>query len=537
MAWRIKKERIVIMKKLFITALCITAAVCKAQVAGLPQNVDTVVGQRVGFYYSDYYTRCSTFKRPLPFNTQKINFEQVEMKNPSNILAASEHFTPHPVAVRGLAALVVIDTAEILYRRSVILDGTTLTPVGDSLRLTKVPETLLLFQVTDTATYRVRLVDSVRWDTAAPRWLMLPLSAQAMQSGDTAQMARCCLYEAYLPEPVVVDSFFYVAGTSRSNIGTQPLGYEYTIPTVYSPLRETMVDNPCFSCLSPYRILFNHEPLDRIWTTEIYDTVVEYGETNYITVASSMNNFYNATLGDYNIATGPFYAILDSDYYQLTVLSDNETMGTVYGGGHYTAMVTATIGATPKHGYRFAQWADGNTDNPRSVSIHCDTAFTAQFTLENNCYVHVAPNNTAWGSTTGSGYHPKNEPLTITASAVGETSWFIGWADGATDNPRVVVPEDDTAFIAIFASTERITGAEDIAFSLTPNPAHGSVTLATNAEGNYSVVIFDDAGHLVLKHSFSGKTTTIDIKSLPSGHYVAIISDMKNTGVKSFIKQ
>jgi len=39
------------------------------------------------------------------------------------------------------------------------------------------------------------------------------------------------------------------------------------------------------------------------------------------------------------------------------------------------------ITAIPNECYQFKQWSDGNTDNPRYVTITCDTAFTAIFEL------------------------------------------------------------------------------------------------------------------------------------------------------------
>lgn len=45
---------------------------------------------------------------------------------------------------------------------------------------------------------------------------------------------------------------------------------------------------------------------------------------------------------------------------------------------------TATITATPLEGYRFTHWNDGNSDNPRTVTVTSDTSFTAIFTLQNS---------------------------------------------------------------------------------------------------------------------------------------------------------
>ena len=43
---------------------------------------------------------------------------------------------------------------------------------------------------------------------------------------------------------------------------------------------------------------------------------------------------------------------------------------------------TATIRATPDENYHFAQWSDGNTDNPRTVTVNQTTSLTAQFAKE-----------------------------------------------------------------------------------------------------------------------------------------------------------
>ena len=40
-----------------------------------------------------------------------------------------------------------------------------------------------------------------------------------------------------------------------------------------------------------------------------------------------------------------------------------------------------TLDATANDGYHFAQWSDGNKDNPRSVIVTQDTTFTAEFEI------------------------------------------------------------------------------------------------------------------------------------------------------------
>ena len=50
---------------------------------------------------------------------------------------------------------------------------------------------------------------------------------------------------------------------------------------------------------------------------------------------------------------------------------------------------TATLTATANNCYQFQQWSDGNTDNPRSISLHQDSSFTAIFDLADNYNIHI----------------------------------------------------------------------------------------------------------------------------------------------------
>ncbi len=67
------------------------------------------------------------------------------------------------------------------------------------------------------------------------------------------------------------------------------------------------------------------------------------------------------------------------DNMTITVTSANESMGTVSGSGEYAFGTVATITATPNQGYRFVSWNDGNTDNPRTITLTGDTNFIAIF--------------------------------------------------------------------------------------------------------------------------------------------------------------
>ncbi len=63
----------------------------------------------------------------------------------------------------------------------------------------------------------------------------------------------------------------------------------------------------------------------------------------------------------------------------ITVTSANESMGTVSGGGEYEVGTEITITAIPNEGYHFVTWNDGNTDNPRTITVTEDATYIASF--------------------------------------------------------------------------------------------------------------------------------------------------------------
>ena len=65
--------------------------------------------------------------------------------------------------------------------------------------------------------------------------------------------------------------------------------------------------------------------------------------------------------------------------YTVTLSVNNSSMGSVSGGGTYTQGTTVTISATANNGYHFDHWSDGNTQNPRSLTVTGDISLTAYF--------------------------------------------------------------------------------------------------------------------------------------------------------------
>ena len=127
-----------------------------------------------------------------------------------------------------------------------------------------------------------------------------------------------------------------------------------------------------------------------------------------------------------------------------------EGSGTVTGGGigHYGD--TLTLEAVAYAGYDFVGWADSITDNPRNIVVTQDSLFTALFDLT-QCLVATTVSPESAGVVTGGGTYAYGTAIQLEARAF-EGHDFLQWGDGGTDNPREIVVESDTVFIAEFST-------------------------------------------------------------------------------------
>ena len=134
--------------------------------------------------------------------------------------------------------------------------------------------------------------------------------------------------------------------------------------------------------------------------------------------------------------------------FTITVSSNNNSYGTVSGGGSYYNGSTATLTATANTGYRFKQWQDGNTDNPRSVTVSGNATYTAEF--EKTTFTisgTVSPANS--GTVDGAKAYTYGDTATLTAIP-NEGYDFVKWSDGVTDNPRTFTVTGAATFVAEF---------------------------------------------------------------------------------------
>ena len=65
--------------------------------------------------------------------------------------------------------------------------------------------------------------------------------------------------------------------------------------------------------------------------------------------------------------------------YTISVTSANTDQGIVSGGGTYSEGSRVNITASPKAGYQFDKWSDGNTSSDRTINVSKNESFVAQF--------------------------------------------------------------------------------------------------------------------------------------------------------------
>ncbi len=68
-----------------------------------------------------------------------------------------------------------------------------------------------------------------------------------------------------------------------------------------------------------------------------------------------------------------------SRQYTISVTSANTAQGTVTGGGTYSEGSRVNVTATPKSGYQFDKWSDGNTEASRNINVTQNLSLTASF--------------------------------------------------------------------------------------------------------------------------------------------------------------
>ena len=181
-----------------------------------------------------------------------------------------------------------------------------------------------------------------------------------------------------------------------------------------------------------------------------YSTLTYYSDSDNPNPSASSNSGSKARRRF--VADMHFFGCTPSVSYTVTVTSNNESQGTVSGGGIYIDGNQATITATPELHYVFDYWLSGTDtirENPYTFVVTDNELFTAYFRPEMHTVTLI---NGEGGSVSGQGSYQYGSTATITAEP--DANWhFDGWIcndDTIRENPYSFIVTNDTMFAAKF---------------------------------------------------------------------------------------
>ena len=202
-----------------------------------------------------------------------------------------------------------------------------------------------------------------------------------------------------------------------------------------------------------------------------------------------------------------------------------------------------TLQAQPDSGFVFQQWADGNTDNPRVVTVESDITYEAHYTAlpaeeePTPVTMHtVVVKGDELCSTTQPYSIEHGARLTLQAQP---DSGFVfqQWADGNTDNPRVVLVESDITYVATYTAlpnddepsdsdmvrctiyagqcatpfTQQFKKGTELEIHATPNPCNRFVRWSDGNTDNPRTIVIQS--NTTLYAEFAPDTFTIRVES------------------------
>ncbi|MCR5065797.1 MAG: leucine-rich repeat protein, partial [Bacteroidales bacterium] len=286
---------------------------------------------------------------------------------------------------------------------------------------------------------------------APPYRLIVESNNEIMGSAAVSQQPTCSNHSAIIQ--ATAETGFHFLQWSDGN-GTNPRTVNMTQDSSYTAV---FVPNNSQVTIVP------NDPLRGTttgsgtygWNAPVTMTATAYDGYHFLkwNDGNTQNPRYMAAVRDTT-----FTAIFVSNVSTITVGNANPDWGNVSGSGVYYYMNLVSLTATPVYGYHFSQWNDGNTQNPRTITVIQDSSFTAYFAV--NTYSIVgSSNSTAMGSVTGGGTYTYLHEMSLTATpAFGYH--FVQWNDQNTDNPRTITVTRDSAFTAQFAANSYAITAE-----------------------------------------------------------------------------
>jgi hypothetical protein len=185
---------------------------------------------------------------------------------------------------------------------------------------------------------------------------------------------------------------------------------------------------------------------------------------------------------------------------------------------------------------------DGDTVNPRIVTVMQDTTFTALFASDTMeifpVTVRVSEQSEEMGSVVGTAPYIRGEQAVLRAVAE-RGHHFVRWEeDGDTKNPRTVTVMQDTTFTAYFETGASGSMTAELAASgvvLYPNPVRSVLHLRSTVPVE-RICIYNLNGQQVKFLVSPGRE--VNVSDLPRGlYFVRLITADGNETVRKLAKE
>lgn len=189
--------------------------------------------------------------------------------------------------------------------------------------------------------------------------------------------------------------------------------------------------------------------------------------------------------------------------YNINVVANNASWGTVTGGGTYDQGADVTITAEPNSGYDFLKWtkdgAEVSTNATYSFTATENATYTAVFGEQSVTYytITTAASPADAGTVEGGGTYEDGATVILAASA--NPGWqFVQWTDGNADNPRNITVTGDATYTAQFSQINYVINVDAVPYeggSVTGGGTYhygDAVTLTATPNEGYDFLQWDN---------------------------------------------
>ena len=242
---------------------------------------------------------------------------------------------------------------------------------------------------------------------------------------------------------------FIVGGMTGWHFQQMQWNPEKTVENGYNPTYDycfSAAEGTAYQIVSGLMDEMGEIATQPVWNDDAYLIVLDEGAWTRYNPSNSFTGIDTNIVYDLRVDTMGwarcYFHIGFGDNYDFT-------MGICIGYGDYPGGSSVTITASPKDGYHFIQWLDGNTENPRTIYLTQDTIMRPIF-ARNPIITYIY--NNEQGSVSGATTTPTGKAMdSITFTAIPNYGYhFVQWADESIENPRTIYLTQDTIMEAFF---------------------------------------------------------------------------------------